>query len=151
MQEVLVKPEVEWKDVPIKQFEGLYEVSSTGIVRSKDRKTSDGRSIKGRELKSTKNSSGYRVVTFANDGFRYSIVIHKLVSITFGVIFHNEHSIDELVINHIDGNKLNNCVSNLEACTQSENVLHAYRTGLKKPANSQTKTSISYNGLKVKY
>ena len=143
--------EIEWRDVPIKQFEGLYEVSSTGIVRSKDRTTSDGRKIKGRELKHTKNSAGYKVVTLANDGFRYSLVIHKLVAITYGIIYHNEHSIDELVINHIDGDKTNNSVSNLEACTQSENVLHAYRTGLKQNQSGTKQKTMTYNGLKINY
>jgi hypothetical protein len=152
LQVVLMEePAVEWRDVPIRQFAGLYEVSSDGRVRSKDRKTSDGRNVKGRELKNTKNSAGYKVVTFANNNFRYSIVVHKLVAITYGVIFHNEHSIDELVINHKDGNKLNNCVANLEACTQSENVLHAYRTGLKQTHSGPKTKTMSYNGLKINY
>ncbi len=124
--------EEEWKTVPIQQFCDFYEVSSLGKVRSKDRKTVDGRNIKGKPLKHTTNDGGYKVITMANDGFRYSIQIHKLVAITFGIIFRNEHSLDQLVINHMNGNKHDNSVKNLEACTQSENTLHAYRLGLRK-------------------
>jgi hypothetical protein len=123
--------EEEWKPVPIKQFEGLYEVSSHGRLKACPKTTSDGRRLPERIVGTTKLKSGYLQFKLYNDGFRININAHKLVAITFGLIYWNEHSLTELQINHKDGNKENNSVSNLEACTPSENVLHAYRTGLK--------------------
>lgn len=121
----------EWKPVPIEQFKGLYEVSSHGRLKACLKTTSDGRRLPERIVKPTKLVSGYLQFKLYNDGFRININAHKLVAITFGLIYWNEHSLTELQINHKDGNKENNSVSNLEACTPSENVLHAYRTGLK--------------------
>jgi hypothetical protein len=114
--------EEEWKPVPIKQFEGLYDISSHGRLRAREK------------VKPTKLKNGYLQFKLHNNKFRYNVNAHKLVAITFGLIYWNEHSSSELQINHIDGNKENNSVSNLEACTPSENLLHAYRTGLKKPS-----------------
>ncbi len=123
--------EEEWRPVPIQQFAGLYEVSSLGRLKAREKVTSDGRRLPERIVGTTKLKSGYLQFKLYNDGFRININAHKLVAITFGLIYWNEHSLTELQINHKDGNKENNSVSNLEACTPSENVLHAYRTGLK--------------------
>jgi hypothetical protein len=124
--------EEEWKPVPIEQFKGLYEVSSLGRLKALPKTTSDGRRLKERIVAPFKVSGGYLQFKLYNDGFRFNINAHKLVAITFGIIFWNEHSHSELQINHKDGNKENNSVSNLEPCTPSENLLHAYRTGLRK-------------------
>lgn len=121
-----------WLPVPIKQFEGLYEVSSEGRLKALSKTTSDGRRLKERIVAPFKVSGGYLQFKLYNDGFRFNINAHKLVAITFGIIFWNEHSHSELQINHKDGNKENNSISNLEPCTPSENLLHAYRTGLRK-------------------
>jgi hypothetical protein len=125
----------EWKPVPIKQFEGLYDISSHGRLRACSKTTSDGRRLPERFVKPTKLRNGYLQFKLHNNKFRFNVNSHKLVAITFGLIYWNEHSSSELQINHKDGNKENNSVSNLEACTPSENLLHAYRTGLKKPSN----------------
>jgi hypothetical protein len=126
--------EEEWRPVPIQQFAGLYEVSSLGRLRACPKTTSDGRRLPERIVKPTKLRTGYIQFKLHNNKFRFNINAHKLVAITFGLIYWNEHSSSELQINHLDGNKENNSVSNLEACTPSENLLHAYRTGLKKPS-----------------
>lgn len=123
--------EEEWKQVPIKQFHHLYEISNFGRLRSLPKTTSDGRNLKPRIIKPTINNSGYLQFKLHNNKFRYNINAHKLVAITFGLIFWNEHSLTEYQINHIDGNKHNNCVTNLEPCTPSENLQHAYKTGLR--------------------
>lgn len=121
-----------WKKVPIQQFHELYEISNLGRLRSLPKTTADGRNLKSKIIKPTIINSGYLQFKLHNNKFRFNINAHKLVAITFGLIFWNEHSLSEFQINHIDGNKHNNSVSNLEACTPSENLQHAYRTGLRK-------------------
>jgi len=121
-----------WKKVPIQQFHELYEISNLGRLRSLPKTTADGRNLKSKIIKPTIINSGYLQFKLHNNKFRFNINAHKLVAITFGLIFWNEHSNSNLQINHIDGNKHNNCVSNLESCTPSENLQHAYRTGLRK-------------------
>jgi hypothetical protein len=123
--------EEKWVPIAIQQFLGLYEVSNMGEVRSTDKTTPDGRKIKSKVLTKNKNGGGYYKVTLCNNKFRHTILVHKLVGIHFGKIYHNEHAIDNLQINHIDGNKLNNRADNLEACTPSENLLHAVKMGLR--------------------
>lgn len=122
----------EWKPVPIEQFKGLYEISSLGRLRACPKTTSDGRSLPERIVKPTWTGSGYLKYKLINNKFKFSINAHKLVAITFGLIYWNEHSNSDMQINHKDGNKHNNSVANLEACTPSENMLHAWRTGLRK-------------------
>ena len=78
---------------------------------------------KRRKLKPQINRYGYLVVGLYNN-CKYKICkIHRLVMLVF-------HGASELDVNHIDGNKKNNNFLNLEYCTRSENLLHAFRTGL---------------------
>lgn len=104
-----------WKDV--KGYEGLYQVSNKGNVKS---------FYKNRNLKPSKHSRGYLVVSLFENHNRKQFFIHRLVAETFiDNVNHKEE------VNHKDGNKTNNCVENLEWCTGSENRLHAYDTGLR--------------------
>ena len=78
-----------------------------------------------RFLKKCTTNSGYYFVTLTKDGWSKPYLIHRLVASAYlGV------DLDE-VVNHKDGNKLNNSVSNLEWCTYKENTKHAYDTGLR--------------------
>lgn len=93
-----------------------YEVSNQGNVRNKRT---------GRILKPLLNQAeGYHRV--ALDGQKY--YIHRLVADAF---YDGDHQ--GLDVNHIDGNRLNNNLSNLEWCTRQENIKHAYINGLKYP------------------
>ena len=87
--------------------------------------TSDGRVInrkRGTELKQQLNSKGYaRVFLWYGNGDK-PIAVHRLVATHF---LRKRHGRDE--VNHIDGNKLNNDVSNLEWCTRLENVQHFHK------------------------
>jgi len=105
-----------WK--PVKGYEGLYEVSDAGDVFSVRT---------GRMMKSSMTSHGYMRVVIQVDGKQSMKHCHRLVAEAF---IPNPDNLPQ--VNHIDGNRLNNHVSNLEWCTPSENLKHAYRTGLKK-------------------
>lgn len=121
---------MKWKQV--RGWEGLYEVSDDGHVRSLDRlvERSNGTSQKfsGKELKSFKNSAGYLVVRLsdASNGRRECARVHRLVATSF---IENPDMKPE--VNHIDGDKSNPRLSNLEWVTPHENRDHAWKTGLR--------------------
>lgn len=118
-----------WKD--IKDYEGIYQVSNLGRVRSLTRKvkTFNGfRITKGQLLKPLKTNRNYfRVDLKQNQKNKYKS-IHRLVAETF-IPNPNNYPI----INHIDGDTSNNKADNLEWCTQSHNIKEAYRVGLARP------------------
>lgn len=114
-----------WKD--INGYEGLYQVSNTGKVKSLV--GWNGRKYVPREkiLSKTKTSTGYYKVELAKCKTKKSFKVHRLVAMAF---IPNEESKPH--INHKDGNPLNNNVDNLEWCTPKENIEHAIATGLRK-------------------
>ena len=118
-----------WKDIPY--FRGSYQVSSMGRVRSVDRviacKDGSMRKHKGRVLKLHVNkNTGYECLSLCNDGRCNTKTVHRLVLETF-----KPHvNMNVLDVNHIDGNKLNNHLTNLEWLTRRDNMLHACDTGL---------------------
>ena len=118
-----------WKDIP--GYDGAYQVSNTGKIRSVDRtvRCKDGRILfkPGVELK-PETIKGYEVVKLSNASIgkrRKTELVSRLVAKTY---LQNEHNYP--VVNHMDGNTKNNNDNNLEWCTQQENVNHAWRTGL---------------------
>jgi len=119
--------------MPIKGYEGLYEISSYGRIKSLPRtvvcKNGMYKPIRGRIMSLPKCSSQYRFVALSKGGKVKQYLLHRLVAL---------HFIGEktLEINHIDGNKDNNCVENLEYVTHSENQLHAFRVLNRKPVKS---------------
>ena len=134
-----------WK--PIKDFEGLYEVSNLGNVRSVDRVIKFWNRyqyvdvlFKGKLLKQH-NLRGYKSVGLWKNSKMHNIPIHRLVAKAF-----LENPLNKPQVNHIDGDKHNNRVDNLEWCTISENAKHAYRTGLKVIRDKQ-KEQIKQLGL----
>ena len=104
-----------WKKIP--DYENYYEVSNLGNVRT----------IKGELLKKIDNK-GYDIVYLKNKIFNRPIQVHRLVALAF-----IENKDNKPIVNHIDGNKRNNCVDNLEWVTESENRKHAVATGLINP------------------
>lgn len=123
---------------PIKNFEGLYEVSNIGRVRSLDKiiKKWDGhRLLKGRILKPSSSKSGYqKIILTGKNKYKKTMLVHRLVALHF-----IDNPENFLQVNHIDGVKNNNTVHNLEWVTASENVQHSFDTGLKKPSPKSTK------------
>ena len=112
----------QWK--PIQEFNGEYEVSNIGRVRSMKRYYG----MVGHIMPQTIQRKGYYAVTFHMNNKAYCRKVHRLVIEAFTP---NPDSLP--CINHIDGNKLNNHVSNLEWCTYQANMQHAVRTGLTHP------------------
>ena len=98
-----------WKKIT--NFEN-YEVSNYGNVRNK----------KTNKYLKKENTKGYLRISLSKNGKVKRFQIHRLVALNF-----IENLQNKKCVNHIDGNKFNNCVSNLEWCTHSENELHSYK------------------------
>ena len=114
-----------WK--PIFGYEGLYEVSNLGNVKSLERKTfrtlTGWSTQKERILKSCPNPRGYLTVQLSKNGVGKTRVIYRLVAEAFLNHFSKGYS---LVVNHIDLNKKNNRLDNLELISQRENANHKH-------------------------
>jgi hypothetical protein len=116
-----------WKDVI--GYEGSYEVSNLGNVRSVDRLVSHTSSPKGRLMKGKlikPNIKKYVDIHLWRKSKYKSTHVHRLVALSF---IPNPENKPE--VNHMDGNKLNNNVNNLEWVTKKENIEHAIKLGLK--------------------
>ena len=124
--------EEEWK--PIKGYEGLYEVSNMGRVKSLHYG-------KERIMKTPDDLAGYKRVRLTKQTIKQKRV-HRLVAEAF-----IPNPMNLPVVNHLDGDKYNNCVSNLEWCTKKENTNHAIKTGLMKPTTNP-KPIMVYEGGK---
>lgn len=112
-------------------YHGCYKVSNFGRIKSVDRYvycevSPDKRQfLFGKVLKQGINHKGYPIVYLSKDGKQKTITVHRLVAKAF-----IENPLNLPQVNHIDGNKLNNNVENLEWCDNSYNQKHAHNTGL---------------------
>lgn len=136
-----------WKDIP--SYEGLYQVSDYGRVKSLERLVKNGKDRfylkKETILKQSMTTTGYKMIGFSvNKEVKY-FKVHRLVMAAF-------FGESELTVNHKDGNPINNHISNLEYCTQAENLEHALNTGLRKSYRIYEKEIINdyKKGMSVK-
>ena len=100
-------------------FESGYSISSNGYIISKRTNS---------KLFSRKQNSGYLLAHLCNNGARKAVTIHRIVALHF-----IDNPLNKPFVNHKDGNKLNCAVDNLEWATGSENMRHAFDTGLMPP------------------
>lgn len=125
-----------WKAIP--QYEGIYEVSNSGKVRSLDRVDCANRKLKGKSLSlNSTTGSGYLFVILSKDSLKKPRYVHQLVAMAF--LGHKPDGFN-IVVDHIDNNKLNNSLSNLQLLSNREN------------SSKDTKGSSQYVGVrKTKY
>ena len=117
-----------WK--PIKGYEGLYEISNRGSIKSLEREIGNngGIAIKKEAILTPQQirCGYYRIGLTDENKKRKMFLVHRLVATAF---IPNPQNKSE--VNHIDGNKKNNNLENLEWCTRGENLKHAYKTNLR--------------------
>lgn len=109
----------QWKD--IEGYEGLYQISDKGNVKSTPRQGTSPKSY----LSHHTPKDGYPEVYLCKDGKKKNKSIHRLIAIAFLPLVEGKNH-----INHIDGDKTNFSLSNLEWCTHLENMRHAFKIGL---------------------
>lgn len=140
-----------WKD--IKNYEGYYQISDMGLVRSLDRYVPDkklGRKfLKGKVMKLTESvgkgrNIGYLVVNLRAYGKSMVIPVHRLVAEAF---IPNPNNLP--TVNHKDGDKHNNSVENLEWASYTDNNIHALQNKLRNPRSNMIK-QLSIDGDNVK-
>lgn len=115
-----------WKDVP--GFEQQYQVSNFGHICGKSRtvNVNGGSWVKPSQImKNGITSHGYPHITLCISGKKHTCLVHRLVMWAF--VGPQEKGME---VNHIDGNKTNNHIANLEYLSRSDNTIHAFRTGL---------------------
>ena len=125
-----------WKEVV--GYEGVYEVSDKGRVRSVDRVDRIGRKRRGQEIKPATQKNGYKFISINHDGKQKHALVHRLVAEAF---LENADGLPE--VNHKNENKADNSVENLEWCTHKQN--HNYGTGHKKSAEKQSVSVVQKN------
>ena len=123
--------------IPVKGYEGLYEVNSNGVVRN---------SANHHQI-AVKIKSGYCQVGLFKKGKQTWTLLHRIVAIAFLPEVEGKPE-----INHKDGDKQNNGVENLEWCSRDENLRHAFEMGLRdQDTSSRQIDCISPDGLSLRF
>lgn len=121
MQNTNKKQEI-WKDIP--GYENFYQANPRGFIKSisKYLRIKNGfRRTKELIIANTDNGEGYLICSLSKNKVRKSILLHRLIALTF---IPNPLNLPE--VNHKDGNKFNNDIDNLEWCTRQENIDHSW-------------------------
>lgn len=111
-----------WKDIP--DYEGLYQASNLGNIRSLDHIRKNGTNNymqKGKLLKFNKNTSGYLQVRLSKNGIAKTYRVNRIIALTF-----IDNPLNKETVNHINGNKLDNRIENLEWATHKEQIEHQH-------------------------
>jgi hypothetical protein len=135
-----------WKSVV--NYKGYFEISNLGNVRSLERiifrSNGTTQRFKSKMLSVSISSNGYKSVTLCKNGISRMYNIHSLLMLSF---FDENYIKNKKVVNHIDGNKLNNDFNNLEIVTSSDNNYHAIYNKLR-DARKRKNTKLSYEQIK---
>ena len=131
--------------VDIKDFEGLYQVSNYGRVKSLTRETRNNACYKDKILRQGKNTNGYWVVVLCKNHKKYTWKVHRLVGNAFIVNVENKPVLDH--IDPVDAN-CNNCVYNLRWFTMQENAQHSIELGRNSPPPKQSKKGLAHKQAK---
>lgn len=128
-----------WRDVA--GYEGEYQVSDAGRVKSLSRELTDRlgrkRKMKEKVLSPGRERGGYQNVFLCSSNGQRNMKVHRLVAEAFV-----PNPDDKPMVNHIDGDKNNNAASNLEWVTRIENTDHAIRAGLVNHSENAKKATI---------
>lgn len=128
-------------------LEGFYQASNLGRIKSVERiaykKYRGNRRVNEKILKGSPNEEGYLKVHFKTPFINKIFSIHRLVAKTF---IPNPKNLPQ--INHKDGNKSNNNIDNLEWCTNEENQIHSWKTGLRKYPKKVLQYDLKMNFIK---
>lgn len=109
----------------IPYIKDLYTIDDLGNIYS---------DISGKMKTRNKGNTEYQIINLMTlEGKKKTFRVHRLVMMAF----HPIQNMDDMEVNHIDGNKQNNALSNLQWCTASENQLHAFQIGLQKPKKGE--------------
>lgn len=130
-----------WKD--IQGYEGLYQVSNLGRIKSLERvvannKNGGVRTVEEKILTPTDNGNGYKLVGLNKNRHRKNHYVHRLVAVAFV-----SNPTQAEYVNHIDYNRENNKANNLEWCTQKENIQHSIEH-LRKPHRTSRQTNTGH-------
>jgi hypothetical protein len=137
-----------WKD--IQGYEGLYQVSNLGRVKSLPKYVKTGKGGKGKRyipenlLTPCKKENNYFFVALAKDGIKNCHYLHRLVALAFIPNPENKPQ-----VNHLKSDKSDNRASELEWSTRNENLLHSFREGTHKPMRGTISPKAKLNDEKV--
>lgn len=119
-------------------YEGLYEINRNGQIRSLQKKYYQ------KQITQRIDRGGYITVRLSKEGISKTFLLHRLLILEFIPNPNNKP-----FVNHINGNKLDNSLENLEWVTHRENVIHAFTSGLNK--SSQIKSFALFDHCTKKY
>jgi hypothetical protein len=135
-----------WRD--IEGYEGVYQVSTLGKVKSVDRLVNMPNGfkshIKDKIMKYGISKFGYCLIILQRDKICTNKTVHRLVMYAF-----LENPENKAEVNHKDGVKTNNHLSNLEVVTRSENILHSFAIGTRKPTCEGMFGSLHWNSKPI--